>query len=143
MFSTLCSKPSLDAPATRGKILYSKHSVYYFSIFSPVRRALWNYLRLCPHDSGRIFDRLKIRAFRCSVHKELPQPYKNLDAQPFKVPCEQRENIERCEQSVRSKISRSKILLVSCERNLRLPYKIARFRKSHLPDQLFLVLCSG
>ena len=28
-----CRKPSLDAPATRGKILYSKHSVYYFSIY--------------------------------------------------------------------------------------------------------------
>ena len=33
VFHVFCRKPSLDAPATRGKILYSKHSVYYFSIF--------------------------------------------------------------------------------------------------------------
>ena len=33
VFLVFCRKPSLDAPATRGKILYSKHSVYYFSIY--------------------------------------------------------------------------------------------------------------
>ena len=32
-FHVFCRTPSLDAPATRGKILYSKHSVYYFSIY--------------------------------------------------------------------------------------------------------------
>ena len=31
-----------------------------------------------------IFDRLKIRAIRCSVHKEPRFPYENLDAWRFK-----------------------------------------------------------
>ena len=40
-------------------------------------------------------NRLKIRGYRsCSVHMEPPQPYGNLDAQPFKFPREQNENIE-------------------------------------------------
>ena len=36
-----------------------------------------------------------ITASRCSVPTEPPKPYKHLDAQPFKVPCEQSENVEQ------------------------------------------------
>ena len=55
----------------------------------------------CLRGTGWILDRLKIRAFRCSVHTEsldfdgITWFYENLDAQSFKVPCEQSKNIER------------------------------------------------
>ena len=48
---------------------------------------------------GRIFYRFKIRVFRGSVHTE------NLDAQPFKVPCEHSENVERSRGKVSIKQS--------------------------------------
>ena len=43
-------------------------------------------LRLSSHGAGRIFDRLKIRAFRISV---------NLRSDAWLVPCGQNENIDR------------------------------------------------
>ena len=46
---------------------------------------------LCSFGTGRILIRLKIRAFRYSIHTE---PQKS-DAQPFKFVCKQSENIER------------------------------------------------
>ena len=55
-----------------------------------------NIVRLLSQGTGRILDRLKIRALRYpAVHTEPPSPYENLDASPFKVPCEQNENIEQ------------------------------------------------
>ena len=48
---------------------------------------------------GRIFYRFKIRVLRGSVHRE------NLDAQPFKVPCEHSENVERSRGKVTIKQS--------------------------------------
>ena len=46
---------------------------------------------LCSLGTGRILIRLKIRAFRYSIHTE---PQKS-DAQLFKFACEQSENNER------------------------------------------------
>ena len=58
-----------------------------------------NIVRLLSQDSqgtGRILDRLKIRALRYpAVHTEPAKPCENLDASPYKVPYEQNENIEQ------------------------------------------------
>ena len=55
-----------------------------------------NIVRLLSQGTGRILDRLKIRALRYpAVHTEPAKPCENLDASPYKVPSEQNENIEQ------------------------------------------------
>ena len=86
-----------------------------------------------------IFNQLKIWVFGCSVHTEPPEPYKNIDAKPFKVWCEQTKNIEQSHgNEVSRQIFQQVKKFVQCHVNTRFDCQRLLQRPVCITEQVYM-----